>query len=309
MASIDNIHIVKQEGTSCGYHRITLPFEVMGAQSKESAPIWIFNRICGLTPQQVKEKQHQGVRFIMDIDDSPFLPYNHPSYQRYSEKGTTSLMIDLVKNVNMVWCTSERLRNILFQYNPNILVIPNSIPFGYRQFTDNKIDFKNREGIIYAGECSHMEDLNIVKGMDNLTFAGYSMNSYYIDISRNFPNRNFINRLPLDNYMDLYDGMSMSIAPLQFNPFNECKSNLKTLESGCKGIPIICSGMSPYLNDMDKDLVLYANNKQEFEEKISKLKNDKVMRKELGLKLQEHIKNNYDMYKINELRKQSIESL
>ena len=33
------------------------------------------------------------------------------------------------------------------------------------------------------------------------------------------------------------------------------------------------------------------------------------MRKELGLKLQEHIKTNYDMYKINELRKQSIESL
>ena len=65
MASTDNIHIVKQEGTSCGYHRITLPFEVMGAQSKENAPVWIFNRICGLTPQQVKEKQHQGIRFIM----------------------------------------------------------------------------------------------------------------------------------------------------------------------------------------------------------------------------------------------------
>lgn len=309
MASIDNIHIVKQEWTSCGYHRITLPFEVMGSRSKENAPVWIFNRICGLTIQQVKEKQLQGIRFIMDIDDSPFLPYNHPSYQRYVERGITSLMIDLVRNVNMVWCTSERLRNILFQYNPNILVIPNSIPFGYKQFIDNNVEFNNREGIVYAGECSHTEDLNIIKGVENLTFAGYSRNSYYDDISRNFPNRKFINKLSLENYMDLYDGMSFAIAPLQFNPFNECKSNLKTLESGCKGLPIICSGMNPYLNDKDKDLVLYANNKQGFEDQISKLKNDNIMRKELGLRLQEHVKNNYDMYKINELRKQSIESL
>ena len=309
MASINNIHIVKQEGTSCGYHRITLPFEYMGVQSKNEAPICIFNRICGLTVKELKQKQCQGVKFIMDIDDSPFLPYHHPSYKRYVEKGTTSLMIDLVKNVNMVWCTSERLRSILFQYNPNILVIPNSIPFGYKQFTDNTVPFMKRSGTVYAGECSHKDDLGIINGMKGLTFAGYSMNNYYIDIARDFDKPKFINRLPLDRYMDLYNGISMAIAPLQYNPFNECKSNLKILEAGCKGIPIVCSRMSPYYNDLDRGCVLYASNKAEFETQIKKLNKDTTFRKDMGIMLSEHVRQWYDMKKINELRKQAIESL
>ena len=38
----------------------------------------------------------------------------------------------------------------------------------------------------------------------------------------------------------------LAIAPLEVNPFNECKSNLKLLEYGWCGVPVVCSDVTPY---------------------------------------------------------------
>ncbi len=42
--------------------------------------------------------------------------------------------------------------------------------------------------------------------------------------------------------------LDLAIAPLEHNRFNECKSNLKVLEYGALGIPVVCSDIEPYRN-------------------------------------------------------------
>lgn len=43
--------------------------------------------------------------------------------------------------------------------------------------------------------------------------------------------------------------LDLGLAPLEMNLFNECKSNLRLLEYGACGIPVICTDIRPYQND------------------------------------------------------------
>ena len=43
--------------------------------------------------------------------------------------------------------------------------------------------------------------------------------------------------------------LDLGLAPLEINLFNECKSNLRLLEYGACGIPVVCTDIRPYQND------------------------------------------------------------
>lgn len=40
--------------------------------------------------------------------------------------------------------------------------------------------------------------------------------------------------------------LDLAVVPLEINQFNTCKSNLRLLELGVLGIPIICTDIEPY---------------------------------------------------------------
>ena len=42
----------------------------------------------------------------------------------------------------------------------------------------------------------------------------------------------------------------LAIAPLEINLFNECKSNLRILEYGWCGLPVVCSDITPYQGNL-----------------------------------------------------------
>lgn len=44
--------------------------------------------------------------------------------------------------------------------------------------------------------------------------------------------------------------LDLGLAPLEMNLFNECKSNLRLLEFGVCGIPVVCTDIRPYQNDL-----------------------------------------------------------
>lgn len=305
---INNVELIGNKETSCYYHRIKLPFESMHVKSKKHAPLCIFNRFPDFNLLTFRTMKKSGIKFIVDIDDSPFLSPHSPFYENSIKEYAVERQLEFIENADMVWTSTERLRDMLVRYNPNILVIPNSIPFGCKQFSGNTY-FENCKGVIYTGSMSHEEDLSIIKGMEGLTFAGYKPGSYFDNIKNAFPECSFVKNKPLDRYMDAYDGMKISIAPLFYTAFNECKSNLKILEAGCKGIPIICSPITPYMGIEDKHYVLYARNRSEFEEWVNRLNNDDKMAQDYGNRLQDYVIENYNMDDVNELRRQAIVSL
>ncbi|MBO9716435.1 MAG: glycosyltransferase [Pseudoxanthomonas sp.] len=45
-------------------------------------------------------------------------------------------------------------------------------------------------------------------------------------------------------------GLDLALAPLEDHPFNTCKSNLRLLEYGACGVPVVCSDLEPYRGEL-----------------------------------------------------------
>jgi len=64
-------------------------------------------------------------------------------------------------------------------------------------------------------------------------------------ISFNQPYRRLWAR-SINDYADIYNNFDVALAPLEDNPFNRCKSELKLIEAGVMGKAIIASNVGPY---------------------------------------------------------------
>ena len=53
-----------------------------------------------------------------------------------------------------------------------------------------------------------------------------------------------------DKLMEISQTWDLAIAPLEINAFNECKSNLKLLEYGWCGVPVVCTDITPYQGNL-----------------------------------------------------------
>src|SRR5690606_7535207 len=91
--------------------------------------------------------------------------------------------------------------------------------------------------------------------------------------------------------------------------FNQCKSNLKTLEAGCKHIPIIASKTLPYYNEQDKAYIDFAENSTEWYNIVRFYQENKNYVTEKGEKLAEHVRQHYHLYTINHFRADLINNL
>ncbi|ACS85354.1 glycosyltransferase [Musicola paradisiaca] len=62
----------------------------------------------------------------------------------------------------------------------------------------------------------------------------------------------FYKGVPIDSYPEKLASMNLdlALAPLEDNLFNRCKSNLRLLEYGACGYPVICSDIEPYRCDL-----------------------------------------------------------
>lgn len=300
--------------TSCDYHRIVLPFTY--SMPKPKVPVFVFNRVVSNGAEFIKELKKEGVKIVMDIDDHYELDINHYLFESFKSSGMTERLINNIKMADVVTVTTPLLASKIRHLNSNIVVIPNALPFDADQFTLSK-DKESDTSIVWCGGASHYGDLRMLANLniesltiaENITLAGYnSENDQWKKIKKANPKMKYKVEKPLQKYMDSYDGHMISIAPLEDNFFNACKSNLKVLESGAKGLPIICSPVEPYYNSVDKDVVLYAEDLDDWFGLMTKLLISKSYREDMGNKLAEHVRLHYQLSDANELRRQVIES-
>ncbi len=295
--------------TSCDYHRIVMPFGYFTPEPK--VPVYMFNRISSHGLDFLYKLKAQGVKIVMDLDDYYQIDPSHYLFQTFMREGMTNHLIANIKLADVVTVTTNLLASKIKHLNSNVVVIPNALPFDQGQFSMSG-DTESKSPIVWAGGASHHNDLKLIQNValsDKITFVGFNPdNTEWIKIKLDHPKVNYEGELRLNEYMRAYDGHKISIAPLTDTTFNSCKSNLKVLEAGAKGLPIVCSKVEPYFNSVDKDFVIYATNKTEWHQALTKLMVYKDYCVEQGQKLAEHVRLQYNLRDANELRRQVIES-
>lgn len=123
---------------------------------------------------------------------------------------------------------------------------------------------------------------------------------------------------PISIYAECYNQFDVTLAPLVANSFNGFKSQLKAIESGFHHLPIIASNTSPYninlTNAFNKGcewnnrgnalLIDPGKDHKGWFKYVKMLSESKALREDLGEKLYETVKEEFDLNNVNKKRKE-----
>jgi glycosyltransferase involved in cell wall biosynthesis len=286
--------------------------------------LFINRYIAGMEVDEVvRLREKYGFKLVVDIDDFWHLDPWHILYGKYP----TQKVIDHIKVADIVTCSNNDLAVYVDELNPNWIVIPNALPYGEDQFTDVKTE-SDRIRFVYAGSITHEKDIAILKNpmkrvagdsmvKNNSTFilCGYSEDKQVSepwgrminDYMCGFKVDGYIrSQLPVDQYMNFYNEADACLVPLVDSKFNSMKSNLKVLEAATKNAPVICSNVKPY---SQCKYIIPVNNQSDWFTNIKKVVKDAIYRQEMGIANGQWCRENFDLVKVNKLRKQVFESL
>lgn len=294
--------------TSCGYHRITLPFSRLFVEPK--VPVLVFNRIPDCGPRGLEAFKYAGVKIVMDLDDYWSLPASHYLHKGY-EDDMTSLRIRMsLERADLVMVTTLRLADYVRKVNPNVVIVPNALPFDEDQFCPQPSALRSL--FVYAAGASHANDILAHKDLFNaedVTLAGVEReHPEWVRVFKQLSSVRWSTKLPVESYMRAYDGHRVALAPLLPGAFNACKSNLKMLEAGAMHMPIIASRDSPYDEAGRVPGVMLAEDALEWGVWMNAMRAVGDLRERAGRELGEYVREHHQLSAANEIRRQIIES-
>ncbi|WP_137742648.1 glycosyltransferase, partial [Pectobacterium polonicum] len=155
-----------------------------------------------------------------------------------------------IEVADWVVVSTEPLASELSKYHPDVRIAANRLnPAWWKNLTSQRgVGRKIRIG--WAGGNSHTGDLDILRPIikaleDKVEWVFMGMKPAGIKCE-------FHSGVPIEYYPNKIADLNldMALVPLEINKFNECKSNLRLLELGACGVPIICTDIEPYRCDL-----------------------------------------------------------
>lgn len=343
------ITVLYNKDNGCDYHRLLLPIQyleldkndvikivqhkdMMHDETAFKCDILFISRLFFCSWDIIdKLKEKFGFKIVIDIDDHYILNYHHILKEGWEEFKIGERLVENCKRANMVFVTNEQLYNVYKEFNPNILIIPNALPFDNEPYISHKIE-SDKKRFMYVAGSTHLQDLKLLQGFfkrigsdgdykkqATFTLCGYNNPHNKKENIWNKmeaicrPNGNLIRResLPLGKYITHYNHGDISIAPLENNIFSNSKSNLKFIEAACMKHPFICSNILPYT--VDKVLknrgIIFCDKTEDWYKAFKFFIHNPTAIKEYAEINYEYAKNNYNLQDSNILRTQSFINL
>jgi len=265
--------------TGCGHYRIFQPMQAMsdaglctgGASPEMLGPNLVLrsgaDRLIFQRPYLDSDLDLlnsllplKGIKKIYELDDNiTRVPIKSAHHGQFSKdiRGRISKAIGLCDRLVV---STEPLAHELRGKNDDIRVIQNRLATKMwgdnppiRQRLDRPKGIKPR--VAWAGGIGHSGDLemigDVIKELSNqIDWIFFGMCP---DSLKPFVSEFHVGVTTLEypyRMMELSKTWDLAIAPLEINSFNECKSNLKLLEYGWCGVPVVCSDITPYQGDL-----------------------------------------------------------
>ncbi|MCU7833908.1 MAG: glycosyltransferase [gamma proteobacterium symbiont of Taylorina sp.] len=218
-------------------------------------------------------------------DYNPYSKTNHPDISEHLKTALSYCDRFVVSTAPLAEAYSK--------YHKDIVIIPNTISaerWKNRAVTRINSD-KPRVG--WAGAAQHFGDLEMIKSViSNLKdqvdwiFLGPCPDSIRPYLHEHYPMVDF------EYYPDKLASLALdaAIAPLCDNAFNHAKSNLKLLEYGISGYPVVCSDITPYKG---APVIRVKNKKDEWIGAIQSLVQDRNTSISEGEKLRQWVQSNW----------------
>jgi len=282
-----------------------------------------------------KQLKRIGIPVVIDRDDTWVLPHSHPMFNEWKRGQRAEHILYNLKQATLVTTTTDYLANIIGNFNKNVEVLPNGIDFEQPQFkVDDKVrEFKSPDMIHigWSGSITHKQDVELLDtpfyellhdqdliDKYRLILSGYVEKDPTWDYYEKVFTSNWkidvnqyarINAMDVNTYASAYDAMDIGLIPLRHTEFNICKSNLKMLEMGAKGLAVIVSQNPVYQNiGLNNKNCIFVE-KKDWYRAMKKLINNEELRTELATNLYNEVKDNWNIEKLNLKRTEVYKNL
>ncbi|QVM89950.1 glycosyltransferase [Pseudomonas entomophila] len=208
---------------------------------------------CRYTPANVKDieqyKRFSNARRIYELDDYIIEPPKKNDHARNMPSNIRELVGRAISLCDRVVVSTEPLADALSSMHQDIRVVPNMLaaPLWTGLVSQRQSSARPRVG--WAGGTSHRGDLELLleviktlAGEVDWVFFGMCpeiLRPYVKEFHAGISFTDYPRKLASLN-------LDLALAPLEQNLFNDCKSNLRLLEYGACGFPVICTDTKAY---------------------------------------------------------------
>lgn len=291
----------------------------------------------------IKHAKNLGKFTHYDTDDLLTDLYEgHRLFHVYKDMKLDQISAMVYGEADLVSVTQKKFAHRISQYvNGTLAIIKNAIDFelpcwnadrteakvtrvGWAGGIHHEVDVQEFRGVIpkvnrLAGKKVHWifmgrppknPDNNKGKEWEQEVWDNYQKN--FLN-GTNPKNVSWVHALPPNHYGVLYKDLDIAIAPLQPNNFNDSKSEIKLMEAGRYGVPLVCTDVGCYnevIRNWDTGFLITEDNKlADWARVLTKLIKDDKLRKEMGAALKKIVDEAYDINKHIHLRIELYENL
>lgn len=257
----------------CGHYRVIQPFNAQknaglidGVLSGFSLPLTEVERLAPdaiIFQRQISEQQINSMRRlqtfsrsfkVLELDDYlPNLPLKSIHHGQMPKDIVRTLRRAL-SYVDRFVVSTETLAEALNDFHPDIRVMKNRLdPQWWSELPVSHRQASTKPRVGWAGGNSHTGDLELIG--DVVKALAHEVDWVFFGMCPDNL-RPYVKEFHSGVEISLYPAalarlnLDLAVAPVEQNLFNECKSNLRLLEYGACGFPVVCSDLVCYQGDL-----------------------------------------------------------
>lgn len=245
--------------------------------------------------REIKRLQRLGIRVIYEVDDylhGVRLVKGHRARRIYTRE-VMPLFEMCMRACDAMIVSTEWLKDAYSRFNDTVFVCRNGVDA--RRYAQFEIPTRRTLNIGWAGGEGHLESVSawlpaidqLLSEQENLRFI-----SIGLPVARILAKPKQSTALPfvsVENFPGALTNFDVAIAPAARNKFFAAKSDLRFLETGALGIPLVADPFV-YTDCIPDETALYAENSDEAYEALRRLIDNVDLRKEIGYSARDYVR-------------------
>lgn len=259
----------------CGHYRIMQPFNALSKELRLEGGVKLndfhFTDVARIQPDVIvlqgawihegiltqirRYREITGAKVILEFDDyAPNIP-TRSVYRKTFRQGAIKHMRRAIELVDWIVVSTPTLAQEYSGFHSDIRVALNGLSTSWWSGLKSQRRTGRKLRVGWAGGSSHTGDLAeiryVIKDLADeveWVFMGMKPEGVECEFHRGVSIEKYPSKLASLN-------LDLAVVPLEINQFNRCKSNLRLLELGVCGVPIICTDIDPFRCDLPVTLV------------------------------------------------------